>query len=97
MGVVGFLILTCGIGVIVWVMTTDIDDHVDLPDSEKRTIKPLGRYGLVAAWRSRWLGSTGWRPQSRENGRRRTSLAALYRPSNRSLKGGCCCMIGTMG
>ena len=96
-GVVGFLILTCGIGVIVWVMTTDIDDDVDLPDSEKRTIKPLGRYGLVAAWRSRWLGSTGWRPQSRENGRRRTSLAALYRPSNRSLKGGCCCMIGTMG
>src|SRR5205807_1269402 len=46
-GVVGFLILTCGIGVIVWVMTTDIDDDVDLPDSEKRAIVPLGRYGLV--------------------------------------------------
>ena len=47
MGVVGFLILTCGIGVIVWVMTTDIDDDVDLPDSEKRAIEPLGRYGLA--------------------------------------------------
>ena len=46
-GVVGFLILTCGIGVIVWVMTTDIDDDVDLPDSEKRAIEPLGRYGLA--------------------------------------------------
>jgi hypothetical protein len=46
-GVVGLLILACGVGVIVWVMTTDIDDDVDLPESEKRAIEPLGRYGLA--------------------------------------------------
>jgi len=42
-GVVGLVILACGVGVIVWVMTTDIDDDVDLPESEKRAIEPLGR------------------------------------------------------
>ena len=47
MGVAGLVILACGIGVIVWVMTTDIDDDVDLPESEKRAIEPLGRYGLA--------------------------------------------------
>src|SRR5438067_6872379 len=46
-GVVGFLILACGIGVIVWVMTTDIDDDVDLPENEKGAIEPVGRYGLA--------------------------------------------------
>jgi hypothetical protein len=46
-GIVGLLILACGVGVIVWVMTTDIDDDVDLPESEKRAIEPLGRYGLA--------------------------------------------------
>ena len=46
-GVVGFLILACGIGVIVWVMTTDIDDDVDLPENQKGAIEPVGRYGLA--------------------------------------------------
>jgi hypothetical protein len=46
-GFVGLLILACGIGVIVWVMTTDIDDDVDLPEDQKRAIEPIGRYGLA--------------------------------------------------
>ena len=46
-GVVGFLILACGIGLIIWVMTTDIDEDVELPESEKRAIEPLGRCGLA--------------------------------------------------
>ena len=46
-GLVGLVILACGIGVIVWVMTTDIDDDVDLPESQKRAIEPIGRYGLA--------------------------------------------------
>jgi hypothetical protein len=46
-GVIGLLILACGIGVIVWVMTTDIDDDVDLPEDQKRAIEPIGRYGLA--------------------------------------------------
>jgi hypothetical protein len=37
-GFVGLVILGCGIGVIAWVMTTDVDDDVDLPESEKRVI-----------------------------------------------------------
>jgi hypothetical protein len=46
-GIVGLVILACGIGVIVWVLTTDIDDDVDLPESQKRAIEPIGRYGLA--------------------------------------------------
>ena len=46
-GVVGFLILACGVGVIIWVMTTDIDDDVDLPENQKGVIEPVGRYGLA--------------------------------------------------
>lgn len=46
-GFVGFLILACGIGVIIWVMTTDIDGDVDLPEEQKRAIEPIGRYGLA--------------------------------------------------
>ena len=46
-GVIGFLILACGVGVIVWVMTTDIDDDVDLPENQKGVIEPVGRYGLA--------------------------------------------------
>jgi uncharacterized protein DUF1206 len=46
-GIVGLLILACGIGVIVWVVTTDIDDDVDLPEDQKRVIEPIGRYGLA--------------------------------------------------
>jgi hypothetical protein len=46
-GLVGLLILGCGIGIIVWVMTTDVDDDVDLPEDQKRAIEPLGRYGLA--------------------------------------------------
>jgi Domain of Unknown Function (DUF1206) len=46
-GIVGFLILGCGIAVITWVMTNDIDDDVDLPEAEKRAIEPIGRYGLA--------------------------------------------------
>jgi len=46
-GFVGLVILACGIGAIVWVMTTDIDDDIDLPESQKRAIEPIGRYGLA--------------------------------------------------
>ena len=46
-GFVGLVILACGIGVIVWVMTTDIDEDVDLSESQKRAIEPIGRYGLA--------------------------------------------------
>ena len=50
-GLVGFVsvvILACGIGAIVWVITTDVDDDVDLPESQKRAIEPIGRYGLAS-------------------------------------------------
>jgi Domain of Unknown Function (DUF1206) len=40
-------ILGCGIGVIGWVMTSDIDEDVDLPEDEKRVIRPIGRFGLA--------------------------------------------------
>jgi len=46
-GLLGVLIVACGIGVIAWVMTTDIDDEVDLPENQKRAIEPIGRYGLA--------------------------------------------------
>jgi Domain of Unknown Function (DUF1206) len=46
-GIIGFVILTCGIGVVVWVITTAIDDDVDLPENQKRAIEPIGRYGLT--------------------------------------------------
>jgi hypothetical protein len=46
-GLIGCLILACGIGVIVWVITTDIDSDVDLPEDQKRAIEPVGRYGLA--------------------------------------------------
>jgi hypothetical protein len=46
-GFVGLVILGCGIGVVVWVMTTDVDDDVDLPEDEKRIIEPIARYGLA--------------------------------------------------
>jgi hypothetical protein len=46
-GLVGLVILACGIGVIVWVLTTDIDDDIDLPEEQKRAIEPIGRYGLA--------------------------------------------------
>ena len=46
-GFIGLVILGCGIGVILWVMTTDVDDDVDLPEERKRAIEPLGRYGLA--------------------------------------------------
>lgn len=45
-GVIGFLILACGIGVTGWVLTADIDDDVALPEDQKRAIEPIGRYGL---------------------------------------------------
>jgi len=46
-GIAGVLILVCGIGVVVWVMTSDIDEDVDLPEDKKRMISPIGRYGLA--------------------------------------------------
>jgi hypothetical protein len=46
-GFIGFVILGCGIGVVVWVMTADVDDDVDLPEDEKRLIEPIARYGLA--------------------------------------------------
>ena len=46
-GFVGLVILACGMGVIVCVMTTDIDEDVDLPESQKRAIEPIGQYGLA--------------------------------------------------
>jgi hypothetical protein len=46
-GIAGVSILGCGIGVIGWVMSSDIDDDVDLPEHQKRLIEPLGRYGLA--------------------------------------------------
>src|ERR1043166_3575338 len=36
-------------GVIAWVMTTVVDDDVDLPESEKRVIEPIARYGLAGS------------------------------------------------
>jgi hypothetical protein len=45
-GFIGLLILACGLGVTGWVLTTDIDDDVDLPEDQKRVIEPIGRYGL---------------------------------------------------
>jgi hypothetical protein len=45
-GLVGGVILVCGIGVTGWVLTADIDDDVDLPEDQKRLIEPIGRYGL---------------------------------------------------
>jgi hypothetical protein len=29
------------------VLTTDIDDDIDLPEEQKRAIEPIGRYGLA--------------------------------------------------
>jgi hypothetical protein len=46
-GIAGLLIIACGIGVIGWVMTSDIDDDVDLPEHNKRVIEPIGRCGLA--------------------------------------------------
>lgn len=46
-GIAGLLILGCGIAVIGWVMATDIDGDVDLPENQKRAIEPIGRYGLA--------------------------------------------------
>ena len=46
-GFVGFIILACGVGVTVWVTTTDIDRDVDLPEDQKRAIQPVGRIGLA--------------------------------------------------
>ena len=40
------MILGCCIGVIAWVMTTDVDDDVALPEDEKAVIEPIARYGL---------------------------------------------------
>ena len=48
MGFVGFLILACGIGVIIWVMTTDIDGDVDLPEEQNRQSSRSG----VTAWQA---------------------------------------------
>ena len=45
-GIVGLLILACGIGVVGWVLSADIDEDVALPESEKRFLEPVGRYGL---------------------------------------------------
>ena len=42
-GIAGALILACGIGVVIWVMTSDIDEDVDLPSDKKRVITPIGR------------------------------------------------------
>jgi hypothetical protein len=33
--------------VVIWVMTADINDDVDLPEEKKRLISPIGRYGLA--------------------------------------------------
>jgi hypothetical protein len=46
-GFVGLVILGCGIGVVAWAMTTDVDDDVDLPEDEKRLIEPVARYRLA--------------------------------------------------
>lgn len=46
-GAIGFLIVACGVGVVAWVVTTDIDDDVDLPEDQKRFIEPIGRCGLA--------------------------------------------------
>src|ERR1051325_6081770 len=45
-GLIGLLILGCGIGVTGWVLTADIDNDVDLPEHQKRIMEPIGRYGL---------------------------------------------------
>jgi hypothetical protein len=46
-GVTGLLIVACGFGVIGWVVTSDIDHDVDLPEHQKRLVEPVGRYGLA--------------------------------------------------
>ena len=45
--IAGLVIVACGVGVIGWIMTTDIDDDIDLPESTKWAIQPLGRGGLA--------------------------------------------------
>ena len=46
-GTAALLILACGVGVVIWVMASDIDDDVDLPQDKKRVISPIGRCGLA--------------------------------------------------
>jgi uncharacterized protein DUF1206 len=91
-GVIGLVILACGMGVIVWVMTTDIDGDVELPESQKRAIEPIGRYGLAGRGAGISLvGSTGCQRPSRASPPRLTSLAAPYRRYSSTLKAGSCC------
>src|SRR5205085_8623727 len=46
-GIAALLILASGVGAVIWVMTSDIDNDVDLPRDKKRVISPIGRYGLA--------------------------------------------------
>ena len=46
-GIVGGLIVLCGIATTAWVLTADIDDDVALPEYRKQIIEPVGRYGLA--------------------------------------------------
>ena len=46
-GIIGCLILACGIATTVWVLASDIDDDVALPEYRKQIIEPVGRYGLA--------------------------------------------------
>lgn len=44
-GLAGAVVLACGIGLIVWAATGDVDRQVELPAGEKRALQPIGRVG----------------------------------------------------
>lgn len=46
-GIVGAAVLVGGAGLLVWGLIGNIDTDVALPQSEKRLIRPIARYGIV--------------------------------------------------
>jgi hypothetical protein len=43
--IAGCVVLVCGIGLVFWAMTGDVEGDVALPQHEKRMVQPIGRYG----------------------------------------------------
>src|SRR5437763_5586426 len=46
-GVIGAAVLVGGVGLLVWALIGDVDREVSLPQSEKRAIRPIARYGIA--------------------------------------------------
>ena len=91
-GFVGLVILGCGIGVIAWVMTTDVDDDVDLPESEKRVIEPIAPYGLAGRGVGAALVGIYWMSAGIHGERQgHTNSAVLCKLSSRTHAAGCYC------